>query len=479
MRSDDVLSLFILMPLACLLVLNLPFWEWLRKQAVPAALLVCLVQVGLVLLASAGFWTNPAPLDSYFGFALKADGLSQVLLLSIGIVLFAALFVGQGMLGGAKHRADFAALLLLAMIGMNGTVLMADIFSLYVFIEITSVSSFILIASRRDKHGLEGAFKYIVLSMVATVMMLTSIALLLLVAGSTSFGAIHAALSASSGSGVAKAAMGAFVCGLFVKGGLVPFHGWLPAAYTSAPAPVSVFLAGIATKASGIYALLRLTTAVFTPSEPLNHVLLLVGAVSIVVGALSALGQQDMKWLLAYSSISQVGYIVLGLGCGTKLGFLGAVLHLFNHAVFKSLLFVNSAAVEDRLGTTDMNRMGGLGARMPITGATSVVGLLSTAGIPPLAGFWSKLLIIVALWQAGLYSYAWIAVLFSVVTLAYLLVMQRKVFFGKVPDELANVQEAGFGLVFPAVVLAVITVVVGLLFPFVLGAFLSSGRGPL
>ena len=162
-----------------------------------------------------------------------------------------------------------------------------------------------------------------------------------------------------------------------------------------------MLLAGVATKASGIYALVRLIATIFPMSVPLNQVLMVVGLISIVIGALAAIGQTDMKRMLAYSSISQVGYIVLGLGCGTALGVAGAVFHMFNHAVFKSLLFVNSADLEQRLGTTDMRKMGGLGSRMRVTSATSVIAMLSTAGIPPLAGFWSKLIIIVALWAGA------------------------------------------------------------------------------
>jgi len=176
--------------------------------------------------------------------------------------------------------------------------------------------------------------------------------------------------------------------------------------------------------------------------------------------------------MLAYSSISQVGYIVLGLGCGTDLGIAGAVFHLFNHSIFKSLLFVNAAAVEEQLGTTDMSQMGGLGSRMPVTNITSLIAFLSTAGVPPLSGFWSKLIIVLALWQSSHYGYAIIAVLASVLTLAYLLVMQRRVFFGLLAQKWANVREAGLGITVPALVLAAITVGVGVAFPLVFNSFL-------
>jgi len=208
--------------------------------------------------------------------------------------------------------------------------------------------------------------------------------------------------------------------------------------------------------------------------------MLLIGAVSIVVGALAAIGQKDMKRMLAYSSISQVGYIVLGLGAGLgansktvmALGIAGAILHLFNHAIFKSLLFVTSSALEQRTGTTDMNRLGGLDSRMRITSATGLLAMLSTAGIPPLSGFWSKLLIVIALWQTGNHAYAFVAVALSVVTLGYMLVIQKKVFFGKPTAELANVREAGPMFLLPAMSLAAVTVGVGLLCPMLFNSYL-------
>ena len=170
--------------------------------------------------------------------------------------------------------------------------------------------------------------------------------------------------------------------------------------------------------------------------------------------------------MLAYSSISQVGYIVLGLGCGYAAGHRRARCSTCSTTRSSSrLLFVNAAALEQRLGTTDMNRMGGLGRACRSPASTSVIATLSTAGIPPLAGFWSKLIIIIALWQTGHITYAVVAVLISVVTLAYLLVMQRRIFFGKVAEGFQGVREAGPGLVVPAVVLAVLTIAPGVLFP--------------
>lgn len=459
------------MPLLAIVLLNLPMRGITQKLAFFFGVIMSLWQIFVVTMMATGRGGTDT-LAKYFSLGLTCDNLTLVLLLAIGIVTLTTVLVGMQTICDNKQRFGFVNLVLVAMIGMNGTVMLKDMFSLYIFIEVTAVASFILIAFQRDTNALEGAFKYIILSATATVMMLLSISIMLLVVGDTSFAAAGSAVRQSQGNPLVIVAIGLFICGLLIKGGVVPFHGWLPGAYSAAPAAASVLLAGIATKTSGIYALIRLTTSVFANNESVNHILLLAGVISILVGAFAAMGQSDFKRMLAYSSISQVGYIILALGCGTNLAIVGAIFHLFNHSIFKSLLFVNSAAVEKQSGTTNMNKLGGLGTKMPITNATSLIAFLSTAGVPPLAGFWSKLIIIIALWQNGLHAYATIAVLASVLTLAYLLMMQRKVFFGKLAEGLTNVKEAGLGITTAASILAAITVGVGIAFPWMFNSVL-------
>ena len=191
--------------------------------------------------------------------------------------------------------------------------------------------------------------------------------------------------------------------GFGLKAALIPFHAWLPDAHPSAPAPISAILSGLLIKVSGVYALTRIFFNVFglEPGAWLSQILMGLGIVSAVIAAFLAIGQKDMKRMLAYSSISQVGYVVLGIGIGTPLGVAGGLFHLFNHALAKGLLFLNSGSVQQATGTRNLDEMGGLAKRMPVTAATNLVGSLSIAGVPPLGGFWSKLLIIIALVQSG------------------------------------------------------------------------------
>lgn len=466
-------SWLILLPFLGVIILNLPFRALMRRAAFWLCVFIASVQVCAVVFPAVCLWMGKLDI---LGYILKInftlDNLSRVMLLCIGMVTFTAVFVERQMSRDEDKFFNFLNLLLLLVAGLNGIVMVRDIFSLYVFLEIAAVSSFILIGSNKDFAAFEGAFKYIVLSVVATVLMLSAIALFLIVAGDTGFSSISAALKSSPDRFFVILAIGMFLCACFIKSGLMPFHGWVPDSYSSAPASVSILLAGIVTKAVGVYTLIRVVSAVFGFTPAIKSLLLAVGALSVVAGALAALGQRDFKRMLAYSSISQVGYIILGLGSGTALGVAGAVFHLFNHSVFKSLLFLNSAAVELETGTRDMESLSGLNKRMPLTGITSVLASLSCAGIPPLAGFWSKLIIIIALWMCGQYFYACLAVAASVLTLAYFLSMQRKIFFGKLGEGLENVKEAGFGLAFPAVLLALVTVGAGLFLPLIIHVFI-------
>jgi len=463
-----VLSLFVSIPFLSLIVFNIPGKHSTRLALFWSAFLF-IAQSALALLFSTGI-INPVArqLSRIFIFKLSLDPLSLLLLLSIGVAAFAALLAGNNLFREKSQKSNFINLLMVAVIGMNATVLAADLFSVYIFMEIVAVSSFVLISIQKDRLALEGAFKYMVMSSIATCLMLVSIALIILVCGDTDFGVVASGLCAQSGNPIVKLAIGLFLCGLFIKSGLVPFHGWLPDAYSAAPSAVSVLLAGIITKVTGVYVLMRLVISVFGINPAIQNLLMLAGAVSIAFGALAALTQHDFKRMLAYSSISQVGYIILGLGCATPLAIAGAAFHFFNHTIFKTLLFINAAAVEKQAGSIHMDNLGGLSEKMPVTGATSVIALLSTAGIPPLAGFWSKLIIIMALWSAGNFAYAYIAVIFSVVTLAYFLSMQRRVFFGKLALSLESVKEAGAGITIPAALLAGITVAAGVGFFWVL-----------
>jgi len=299
---------------------------------------------------------------------------------------------------------------------------------------------------------------------VASAFIVLGIALLFGATGALSFDGVALGLQSLDQKYLAGICAAFFVFGFGLKAALVPFHAWLPDAHPSAPAPISAALSGLLIKVSGVYALARIFLNVFGLTPALSTVLMYLGVISMVTAALLALGQRDFKRMLAYSSISQIGYIILGIGLGTPLGILGGLFHLVNHALAKSLLFLNSGSVQMATGTRNLDEMGGLGKRMPVTAATTVVGSLSIAGVPPLNGFWSKLIIVVALIQAGHWGFALLAILASVLTLWYYLLIQRRAFFGKLNERWQAVHEAPFWMTASTVVLALVCLAVGVLF---------------
>jgi len=395
---------------------------------------------------------------------LMLDGFSLFMLFAVSLVGFAISLFSIDYMDHYGSKANFYALFLVMIAGMNGLLLVTDLFQIYVFLEVAAVASYALVAFGLGHDELEASFKYLMLSAVASAFLLSGIVLIFGVTGALDFEGVSQGLAALDARYLVGLCAAFFILGFGLKAALVPFHAWLPDAHPSAPAPISAALSGLLIKVSGVYALTRVFLNVFGLTPPLSTVLMYLGVISMVVAALLALGQTDIKRMLAYSSISQVGYIVLGIGLGTPLGILGGLFHLFNHALAKSLLFLNSGSLQMSTGTRNLDEMGGLGKRMPVTSVTTLVGSLSIAGVPPLNGFWSKLIIIVALIQAGRWAFALIAVLASVLTLWYYLLIQRKAFFGKLNEKWASVREAPFWMMVSTVLLALLCIATGIFF---------------
>ena len=436
-----------------------------------AALVVLLSGVGgLAPAAAVAAPISPGPgIEGLLGFHLHLDLWSLLAILSAGVVGAGVLPVGWSTMQDEGRRLIFASLLLINLMGINGVALATDLFSLYVFIEVVSVSTYILIAMGGEGDAIEGAFKYLVLSGVATVLLLAGIALLILSEGDLSFASL--ARAAGKGGGLGRLGVILFAAGLLTKGGFVPFHWWVPDAYTGAPTAVSALMAGIATKASGTFGIVRVALALSQGGGAMREALIGVGILSIVVGAFAGLAQRDTKRMLAYSSVSQVGYIVAGLAAGNLLGLLGAALHFFAHAVCTSQLFGNVASVERATGSSGLDRTGGLGKGMPVTAGTSILASLSIAGLPPLSGFWSKLLVVIALWQTGHQGYAVTAVVASLLTLAYFIGWHRRTFWTKPDAAVRPAVEGGAALLVPVIALSVVNVGIGLGSPFIIGLF--------
>jgi multicomponent Na+:H+ antiporter subunit D len=386
---------------------------------------LCLRLQGCEIVYHMGAWPTPNGID------LRVDGLTTLMLLTINGLAFIVGLYSVAYLQRFTSRYRYYSLFLFMVAGMNGVVLTGDLFNLYVFMEIAVIASYALVAFGGKHEELEASFKYAVLGGVSSSLILIGIGLVYGVTGTLNMAHLATRCAEMGLTTPLLFALALFFCGFGLKAALVPFHAWLPDAHPAAPAPISAMLSGILIKAVGVYVLARLLFNVFGVTDNVLLLLRWTGGLSMVVGGLLALGQWDIKRLFAYSSISQVGIILLALGLGSAWGVVGALYHLVNHAVFKSLLFLNSGAVEVAAGTRDLREMHGLGRVLPVTAATCMTGSLALAGIPPFNGFWSKLIIVVAGIQTGHTGWAILVVVMSVVALAYQLKVQKEAFYSR------------------------------------------------
>ncbi|MHC4423750.1 MAG: complex I subunit 5 family protein [Planctomycetota bacterium] len=471
------LPVFVAIPLV--MAFLMPIFSGLGKKGkTVATVLANLTTISLLVLAIAcvgrtsiykiGKW--PIPL----GINLVLDGLSSLMLLAIGIVSAAAMLYSARYMEQYTAKAKYFCLFLLMVAGMNGVVLSGDIFNVFVFLEIASLASYALVGFGCEHEELEASFKYMVLGSIGSLFVLFAVALVYGNTGSLNMATISGAIKISGVNAGLAFALCLFIAGFGLKAALVPFHAWLPDAHPSAPAPISAMLSGILIKALGIYALARMVFNVFGVSVQIGWLLVVLGILSMVAGAFLAIGQWDFKRLLAYSSISQIGYVILGIGLGgtllargettyASLAILGGLFHLVNHAVYKSLLFLTSGSVQMSTGTREMKLMGGLAEKMPVTRATCTVASASIAGVPPFSGFWSKLILVVAAVGAQLYWVAAIIVFVSLCTLIMYLKVQRYVFLGELPENLQQTQENKGSMLVAMVFLACLCVLMGLL----------------
>lgn len=420
------------------------------------------------LVYNVGGWSPP------IGICLVLDGFSGLMLAIVNLVSFLAMVYSIKYMDRYTEKWKFHVLFMIMLGGMNGVILSGDLFNLYVMLEAASISAYALVAFGIEPEGLEASFKYAVMGALASIFILLGVVLIYSYASTLNMTDVAAALRGGPRTPLIGLVSVLFLAGFGLKAAIVPFHAWLPDAHSSAPSPVSAVLSGVFIKTLGIYALCRIFFNVIGISGGVLFVFMILGALSMTAGAFLAIAQNDIKRMFAYSSISQIGYIVLALGIGTPLAVFGALFHLFNHAFFKSLLFFNAGAIEYSTGERTLDRLGGLNSKLPVTGWTSLIGSMGISGIPPLGGFWSKLIIIIAAVQARHFVLAAIAALVSIITLAYYLKFQSFAFFGKLNEAWTNIKEVPLSMKLPMIVLALVCIGGGLMLVYPFKPFLQA-----
>ncbi|MDD4899377.1 MAG: proton-conducting transporter membrane subunit [Candidatus Omnitrophica bacterium] len=460
------LALFVIVPLACVFLIVLLARRFKALSDIlantAALFLLLLACFSLKQVAAQGVLTyNISGWAPPIGIALVMDGLSAFMLLTVNLVAFLAMIYAISYMRRYTEKWKFHALFLMMLTGMNGVILSGDLFNLYIFIEVASISGYALVAFGTQAEDLEAAFKYAIMGALASIFVLLGIALLYSHTSTLNMADIALSLAAKPRGILINFISVLFLAGFGLKAAIVPFHAWLPDAHSSAPSPVSAVLSGVFIKTLGVYALARVFFNIIGISAQLFYVLMILGILSMAIGAFLAVAQNDIKRMFAYSSISQVGYIIFALGIASPLAIFGALLHLFNHAVLKSLLFLNAGTIEYATDTRSLKGLGGLNDKLPVASVSSLVASMSISGIPPLGGFWSKLIIIIAAVQAGYFNFALVAVLVSVVTLVYYLKFYNTVFLGSLNAAIAEVKAVPFTMKFSLVALAIISLIAG------------------
>ncbi len=478
--ASVMLPLSVGIPLLSAVLILLIGKAWRNAGALfaPITTLITLVFAIDLLGADAGtYWMGGWPPP--FGIVLVLDSVSKVLLLVVNMVAFLASVYAVSYMQKYTAQNKFYALFILMLAGMNGVVLTGDLFNLYVFLEIASIASYALVGFGVEHEELEAGFKYLVLGTIASTMLLVGIAIVYNLTGSVNMADVARFVSGMPPNKALLFALAMFLFGFGLKAGLVPFHAWLPDAHPSAPAPVSAMLSGVLIKAIGVYPLIRITYSVFGAPNIILNLILWLGVISAVVGVFLALGQYDIKRLMAYHSVSQMGYVAIGIGLGTPLGIAAALFHMFNHALFKSLLFLSAGSLESATGTRDLRQMGGLKKKMPITSLATATGSLSIAGVPPFNGFFSKLLIIIAAIMAKQYVAAGVAAFVSLLTLASFTKVMKYSLLGKLNEKYERLKESPVLMAIVLTILSVLCLGVGLFYNYFMDSIFNPAANDL
>ena len=438
-----------------------PRWPWLVASLAAWTALACSAALLQQVLATGAVSYHLGGWEPPWGIELRVDaanGLLLVLVTAIASVVLPYARCSAAREVGEPRAPQFYALLCLLLTGLLGIAVSGDAFNVFVFLEISSLSTYALIALGRDRRALTAAFQYLVMGTIGATFYLIGIGFLYALTGTLNMADLAERLPEVAHTRTARSAFAFVVTGICLKLAVFPLHLWLPNAYTFAPSAVTALIAATSTKVA-LYLLVRMAFSVFGPAfsfiqEPTATLLVALALTGMLSTSLVAIGQRDAKRMLAYSSVAQIGYMVLGLGMVSVLGLTAALLHLFNHALMKGALFLALGAVAYRLGGTGPEQLAGLARRMPWTFWAFVLGGLSLVGVPLTVGFVSKWYLVLAAIEQGWWPVVAAIVLASLMALVYIGRVIQRGWFDEPPP--GRPEEAPLSLLLPtwALVLA-------------------------
>ena len=398
-----------------------------------------------------GSWPPP------WGIEYRVDALNSFVLVLVSLVAAMVAPYARASVAAELPRDQhylFFAMYSLCLAGLLGIAITGDAFNLFVFLEISSLSTYVLVALGRDRRALLAAFQYLVLGTIGATFYVIGVGLLYLMTGTLNLADMALRLREVGEIRPVLAALAFITAGIGLKLALFPLHFWLPNVYAFAPSAITAFLAASATKVS-VYVLLRYYFLVFGVPlvfgrMPMAEILIALSVLAVVSASLVAVFQRDLKRLFAYSSVAQIGYITLGMGLANEPGLTGAVVHLFNHGLTKGAIFLLLGGVALRVGSTSLARVAGLARTMPLTSFGIVLGGMSLIGIPGTAGFISKWYLVLG---AIAHGYWWLAALLvasSLIAVAYVWRFVEIAYLRAPAPGAAKLVEAPAGMLIPA-----------------------------
>jgi multicomponent Na+:H+ antiporter subunit D len=410
-----------------------------------------------------GGWPPP------WGIEYRVDVLSAFVLLLVSavsavMILFARRSVAFEVDG--DKQSWFYTMYLLCLAGLLGVTITGDAFNAFVFLEILSLSTYVLIAMGKDRRALLASYQYLIMGTIGATFYVIGVGLLYLVTGSLNIVDIASRLGPATPEQLrpAMAALAFLTVGISLKLALFPLHVWLPNAYAYAPSFATAFLAATSTKVA-VYLLLRFFFSVFgvaVTASAITELLLILSLAAMFIASILAIYEENVKRMLAYSSVAQIGYITFGISLANKAGLTGGIVHLFNHAVMKGVLFLALGAVAYRLGTVKLSDIGGLGRKMPLTFAAFVIGGLGIIGTPGTAGFISKWYLAVGALDKGWWPLVFPIVASSLISVVYIGRVVEVAYFRPPSGVCKTAKDPPLNMLLPILLLAAATIYFGI-----------------
>ncbi len=446
---------------------------------VVAVLLLLDVLDGSVISYHIGGWAPPLGIE-YRVDAANAFVLLLVSAISTVILPYARRSVADEI--RARHHTLFYTAYLLSLTGLLGVAVTGDAFNVFVFLEISSLSTYVLVAqgAGRDKRALTAAYDYLIMGTIGATFFVIGLGLLYMMTGTLNMADLAERIADQGYNRTIRAAFAFIVVGIGLKVAIYPLHLWLPNAYTYAPSAVTSFLAATATKVA-VYVMLRFMFTVFRPAflfeiNTLEFIILPFAVMAMFAASFIAIFQNDFKRMLAYSSIAQIGYMLLGISFLSEGGLTATIAHLFNHGITKAALFMAAGVFALRTGGTFYTRIRGAGRTMPLTSAALVIAGLSLIGIPGTAGFISKWLLVQAALEKGWWPVAMLVVLSSLLAIVYVWRVVEALYLKTAPSDGAR-NDAPPSMLIPLWVMALATLYFGFDTSLVLDSARTAAKG--